>query len=146
MTVEGPSPEFQILRDVKDTLLVIQSNYFEDWKDLFKKKLEKSSEVSIQSKKFTMELLAQISPALKIRKKQVSRVFDLLLLLTINLTDHMMMTAYKGYLRRKTEKLSTAAFLTEIKKKHIEFMGEVEEIDYNQFKPSQQDRKLSLTI
>jgi len=142
MTVEGPSQNFQIIRDIKDTLLILNdSEFFSTWKSFFQKKLEKSSEISTLTKKFNHELLQDISKNLKLREKQVSRIFDILLLLTLKVDDHMMKTAYGGYLRRKLEKLTLQIFVTQSKTKHLEFEGEMEDVDYKQLSTPPQDCK-----
>lgn len=141
--MEGPSTNFQIVRDILDIVTAYKKGFFnEELKEAANgKKISSMEGVRSFPQKVNLSLAKEISQKCKITVSQAKRIFDLVYLISLNEKDDMHMTAYKGYMRRKLEKNASRQFLQATSTKHIEFYGEVEEVDYSQFNPAPQDCK-----
>lgn len=110
-------------------------------------KSEKLEDI-VEVRDFNLKLndvdIGEISSKCKLKQAQVARAFDIIYLSSLNLNNDMHITAFHGYLRRKLEKSTRKQLFKKIKRKYVEFLGDVEEIDYSQFQPTPQDRKYKI--
>jgi len=132
ITVESPSEQFQIVRDVKDILYIKDLGYFAHLDSL--KKFTVPNDFHSYIAQFKMDKIEEIHKKTKIRKQQILRCFDISLLLCLDLTDPLMGTAFSSYQKRKIMKKQEAQiFSSQNTTKHIEFEGELEDFDLDQF-------------
>lgn len=140
ITVEGPGESFQIIRDALDTARLIKSEI------LIKSDIAKAdsftSQIQVQqlTSQFNLENIELVSDQLKITHAQASRIFDILLLYLIDDEDHNMMTAFKGYYKRKLNDQNSKKLIQKTPKKHIEFYGKIQEVNPNDFKSISDER------
>lgn len=134
ITVEAPSEGFQLMKDGLDLKLLLPS---EEFKTIAARigtdPIRDAKAVYDMSRTLNKDGLERLNKQTKIRKAQISRVFDLVLLLAVDTEHTGAMAAYEGYLRKKIEKVSGQQLFSQIKEKYIEVDGVVEKINYGQF-------------
>jgi GNAT superfamily N-acetyltransferase len=134
ITIEAPSEGFQLMKDGLDLKILLPA---EEFKTIVSKissePLRDAKAVYDCSRILNKDGLERLNKETKIRKAQISRVFDLILLLAIDEENITAVGAYEGYLRKKIEKVSGQQLFSQVKEKYIEVDGVVEKINYNQF-------------
>lgn len=133
VTVEAPSDSFQLMKDNLDLKLLIDRPEFADFKHCLETPLKDARAIFDHSRKLNKDILETLNKTTKIRKAQISRVFDMILLASIDQNDSFAMSAYEGFLRKKIERLNSQSLITKVKEKYIEYEGKVVHIDYSQF-------------
>lgn len=125
MTVEGPGEMFQIIRDALDTTRLIKQEIFLPMSESKANSFKDQTQIQKLIANFNLQKVKEVSQLLKITHAQASRIFDTYLLFLIDSSDDSMITAYKGYYRRKLALQNQKKLIKNTPKKHIEFYGEM---------------------
>lgn len=131
---------FQIVRDALDTSRLIKSGIFLPVEEAKANSFTTQQQVQKLSGQFNKNKVLEVSQKLKITHAQASRIFDTLLLFLVNSSDYNLMTAFKGYFRRKLTEINQKKLIQKAPKKHIEFYGEMAEVNANDFKSITDER------
>lgn len=139
ITVEAPSEGFQLMKDGLDLKILLQREEFSHIvRRIGVNPVTDKKEVFDYSRSITKQAYESLNKDTKIRKAQISRVFDLILLLSIDQENEAVMGAYQSYLRKKVEQISGQQLFSQVKEKYIEVDGVVEKINYGQFTQNSQ--------
>ena len=134
MTVEGPGEMFQVVRDALDTFRLIKSGVFLPAGESSANSFNDQTQIQRLVGQFNLEKAQEVSQKLKITVSQASRIFDLYLLYLTNNSDDKMLTAFKGYYKRKLARQNQKKLIVKTPKKHIEFLGEMQPVNPDDFK------------
>ncbi|KAL4501249.1 hypothetical protein ABPG73_013987 [Tetrahymena malaccensis] len=93
LTVEDPSPEFQIVRDIIETKLVIDGKFWE-WFEAIRPKTIRGI-LQLEGIKISHE--KEITQATKIPKYQIQRIFEILMLSKLDQSNKQLMDRYRGH-------------------------------------------------
>lgn len=129
------------MRDTLDLRLLLRSKDFEYLTERFGNKLVDAKEIYEFSRKLTMPIVNEINKRMKIRKAQISKVFDIILLGAVDQSSTLALAAYEGFLRKKLERVLSQDLFTRVKEKHVEFEGKLTSVDYKKFVSIQKDCK-----
>lgn len=134
ITIEAPSEGFQLMKDGLDLKILLPREEFKHIASrIGANPLNDSREVFDYSRSLTKEIFERLNKDTKIRKAQISRVFDIILLLAIDPENKAVMGSYESYLRKRVERISGQQLFSEVKEKYIEVDGVLEKINYGQF-------------
>lgn len=142
ITVEAPSDAFQMMKDSLDMKLLLEMPEMKEFKERIANPLTDAKTIFDYSRKLNKENLQTLNKGTKIRKAQISRVFDIVLLASINTDDSTAVSAYEGFLRKKIERLNSQILFSRVKEKYIEHEGAVVPINYASFAPNNPERTL----
>lgn len=141
--MEAPSDSFQLMKDNLDMKLLLELPEFNDFKHCLENPLKDAKTIFDHSRKLSKDVLEHLNKSTKIRKAQISRVFDMILLASVDQSDSYALSAYEGFLRKKIERLNSQSLITRVKEKYIEYEGKVVPIEYSQFSIKNPECKLS---
>lgn len=142
ITVEAPSESFQLMKDSLDMKLMMDMPEFSEFKALLSSPLKDAKAIFDHSRKLNKDVLQKVAERIKIRQAQISRVFDIILLACIEENDSFATSAYKGFLRKKIERLNSQILFSRVKEKYIEYEGKVIPVTYSNFAPNNPERSL----
>ena len=132
ISVESPSEQFQIVRDVIDILHLKKLSLFDH---LSKPTIKTPQEFHILASSLTKSKLEEISKESKLRPLQVFRAFQISLMLCIDMSNSIMETAFKSNMIRKIAKQKESELLqsSNPRPKHIEFDGQIQPYNLEEF-------------
>lgn len=130
-----------MMKDALDLKLLLAIPEFTAFREKLTHPLNDAKSIFDYSRKLNKDNLQNINRSTKLRKAQISRVFDIILLAAINSDDSVAIAAYEGFLRKKIERLNSQMLFTKVKEKYIEHEGVVVPINYPSFAPNNPERK-----
>lgn len=133
ITVEAPSEGFQLMKDSLDLRILMRTEQFKPIVERTHDKLKDPKTIFDYSRKLNKELVGELNKITKIRKAQISRVFDILMLAAVDRSDASAMAAYEGFLRKKVQRLSGQLLFTTVNEKYLEYEGRIEKVNYSLF-------------
>lgn len=142
ITVEAPSDGFQMMKDSLDLKLLLATPEMKDFREALNHPIADAKTIFDFSRKLNKDNLQTLNKSSKLRKAQISRVFDIILLASINSEDSIAVSAYNGFLRKKIERLNSQILFSRVKEKYIEHEGVVVPIHYPSFAPNNPERRL----
>ena len=134
-TVEEQSDGFQLMRDSLDLKMLLDRNSFDFLPQKGQPLLREPKAIYDTSRKLNKELLEKIHRDTKLSKAQISRVFDLALLASVDRTDKSAELAFEGFLKKKLERLNSQLLFSKVKEKYNEYEGQVLPVSYSLFTP-----------
>lgn len=131
-----------MMKDSLDLKLLLATPEMKDFREALNHPIADAKTIFDFSRKLNKDNLQTLNKSSKLRKAQISRVFDIILLASINSEDSIAVSAYNGFLRKKIERLNSQILFSRVKEKYIEHEGVVVPIHYPSFAPNNPERRL----
>lgn len=128
------------MKDSLDIKILLDLPELAPFKEKLAEPLKDPKSIFDHSRKLNKESLESLNKSTKIRKAQISRIFDIILLASIDSADSTAVSAYEGFLRKKIERLNSQILFSRVKEKYIEHEGLVIPINYTNFAPNNPER------
>lgn len=129
------------MKDSLDLKLLLETPELKEFKEKLDYPLKDAKTIFDYSRKLNKDNLLVLNKHTKIRKAQISRIFDIILMSSVDHSDSSAVSAYEGFLRKKLERLNSQILFSRVKEKYIEHEGVVIPINYASFAPNNPERR-----
>ena len=131
-----------MMKDNLDMKLLLELPEFQSFREKIIDPISDAKAIFEYSRKLNKDNLEILNKSTKLRKAQISRIFDIILLASIDQSTPVSLSAYEGFLRKKIERLNSQVLFTKVREKYIEHEGVEVPVNYASFAPNNPERKL----